>query len=413
MDIKNLNPEQLEIATKIADACEKKGIDPSLGLAIGWAENKFKPEGKSKAGAIGPMQVLPSNAAGLGLKKEDLFNVDKNIEAGCEILKQNLDRFNGNVIHAVAGYNASTNTANKFASTNNLDVLPDETKNYIKKIDAIRPLDESGYIGGKSEEKTFGEVEPIPPHLEKEVVTPSNLPDSYNEYRRYLTGPEGEIDTRLLTGAGAVAGSGAGALEKMGEAKTLKAARELDASSAGQKWKAKTGFGKGEGETVQEVSEAYKRAKNKGKVSGKILPEESLNVNKILDKQGLARQAEQEALAKAIPSKLSKALGRVPGGSILAGGAGGAELAQALKDFESGNLGSAAIHAVGGVGNLMSLIPSPATRLLGGSMALGALPAEYAFEGMSENERRSKAGLAQATKKPEEIQYDPMGNPIY
>lgn len=414
MGLPKLTSEQKEIANKIADACEKKGIDPNLGLAIGWTENRFKAQGKSAAGAIGPMQVMPANAAGLNLKKDDLFDVDKNIEAGCEILKQNLDRFNGNVIHAVAGYNTSTSTADNFAKTNNLDVLPDETKSYLKQIDLIRPLNSSGYIGVEaSQDKPFGEVEPIPPHLDQDPIKSEDLPEEYKNYRKYITGPEGEIDTRLLTGAGAASGVVAGKLENISEARALKAAKEINPSSAGQKWKTKTGFGKGEGDTVQEVSEAYKRAKNKGKVSGRILPDETLNVNKMLEKQSLSRHAEQELLAKAIPSKAAKLLGKIPGGSMLAGGMGGADIAQALKDYEAGNLGSAAINAIGGIGNLMSLIPTPATRLIGGALGLGMMPVDYAFEGMSENDRRSKAGLAQATKRPEEIQYDPMGNPIY
>lgn len=407
-----LSKAQKEIARKIADEAERKGIDPKLALAIAWTENRFSSTGVSSAGALGPMQVMPSNAKGLGLKKEDLLDEDKNIEAGIEILKQNLDRFDGNVAHAVAGYNSSWETSGNFAKTNDFSILPKETQQYLKDIDAMHPLDQSGYIS-EAPDAVFGEVEPMP---ETKALPKESLESQFNlseAIKENILQPFGEQAAGAQIGelGGAATGAVAGRKELTAASQAAKAAQDIS-GTAGQKWSAKTGFGKGEGQTVQEVSEAYKRAKNKGKVSSKILPNESLNINRYAEAQNLAKQAEQEALAKALPSKIAKALGRVPGGSIFAGTAAGMDAAEALKAYEEGNLPRAAIKGIGALGGASSLIPTPPTRLVGGALATAAEPASWISDVLRENKRRKMAGLSPISRGQEEIEYDPMGNPV-
>ena len=62
MKFPDLNEEQKNIARMVADTARDYGIDPELALALAWRENKFRAEGVSPKGALGPMQVMPSNA---------------------------------------------------------------------------------------------------------------------------------------------------------------------------------------------------------------------------------------------------------------------------------------------------------------------------------------------------------------
>jgi hypothetical protein len=413
-----LSKDQQAIANKIADTCEKLGIDPALGLAVGWAENEFKNRENPTSGAVGPMQVMPANAKNLGIKIEDLKDIDRNIEAGCKILKENIDRY-GDTMLAVAAYNSRPSTVDKALKSGNLGDLPGETQGYLKLIDQMYPLDQPGTVQ-VAEEKTFTTEPNLPEHVQDPEVPVSTegLPDWYKTVRPYLAGEKGEIDVgtaEALTGAG---GALAGGAEKVAERTAAKAAapEAVRTGTPGQKWSAATGYGRGEGETVREVSEAFQKAKNKGKISGKIPVGQSLNIN---EQMRLAKQAAElesklkgaQAVAEA-PGVVSKALGKIPLGSTMMGVSAGQNIAEAAKELEKGNVTGAGIRGAGGLGALMSLIPHPGTRLTGMAMDIMSEPAAYIQKALRENKLRQQRGLAPATRGAAEIEYDPMGNPV-
>ena len=134
-----LTKQQEDNAYLIAKTAEEMNLDPDLALAIGWAESRFL-GGVSSAGARGLMQVMPENAPRLGLSVEDLDDPQKNVRAGLTILQQNLDRFKGNEILAIAGYNTRFKTGEKFAETKDPNDLPAATRAYLDEIDSFRPL---------------------------------------------------------------------------------------------------------------------------------------------------------------------------------------------------------------------------------------------------------------------------------
>ena len=134
-----LTKQQEDNAYLIAKTAEEMNLDPDLALAIGWAESRFL-GGVSNAGARGLMQVIPENAPRLGLSVEDLDDPQKNVRAGLTILQQNLDRFKGNEILAIAGYNTRWETGEKFAKTKDPNDLPAATRAYLDEIDSFRPL---------------------------------------------------------------------------------------------------------------------------------------------------------------------------------------------------------------------------------------------------------------------------------
>jgi soluble lytic murein transglycosylase-like protein len=117
-----------EIISMIDETSAKYGVDSKLIKALVKQESGFNPNAKSKAGALGLMQLMPSTAKGLGVT--DPLDAKQNIEGGVKYVKSLLDRFNGNVILALAAYNAGPNAVKKY------DGVPPykETQNYVKAI---------------------------------------------------------------------------------------------------------------------------------------------------------------------------------------------------------------------------------------------------------------------------------------
>lgn len=140
IDWSKLSKEQKTIHNKIVDEAERQDVDPDLAVTVGWIENRFRPVGVSSAGALGPMQIMPANAKGLGVNVEDLKNPATNIRLGVQLLKENLDRYDGNVRAALVAYNGSPYRAGIFLKNNeNPDVLKPETQDYLTKAEQLYP----------------------------------------------------------------------------------------------------------------------------------------------------------------------------------------------------------------------------------------------------------------------------------
>lgn len=124
----NKRPSKNEILGIINEVSNKYDVDPKLIEALVKQESGFNPNAKSKAGALGLMQLMPSTAKGLGVT--DPMDARQNIEGGVKYVKSMLDRFNGNIILALAAYNAGPNAVKKY------DGVPPykETQNYVRSI---------------------------------------------------------------------------------------------------------------------------------------------------------------------------------------------------------------------------------------------------------------------------------------
>src|SRR6185436_17405061 len=109
-------------------AGEKAGVDPRFIHAVIKQESKYDSKAVSPVGARGLMQMMPATAERFGLK--DPFDPAANVEAGTKYLKWLLNRFDGDVSLALAGYNAGEGSVDKYQG-----VPPySETQNYVKKI---------------------------------------------------------------------------------------------------------------------------------------------------------------------------------------------------------------------------------------------------------------------------------------
>ena len=232
MDFGKLTPDQERIRNLIVQHATEQGVDPDLAQAVGWTESQFKHNAlgpQTKYGrAIGPMQVMGTNAHGLGMKSHELYIPEKNVQAGVRLLKENLERFGGHENAALAAYNASPHHAENYVK-NNYDekYLPAETRNYFQKVAAARgqnmtdksKKDEISddelakffpFLAGKKPEKKEEEKDigpnPFGEHLYKPLTTQSapaveskqllsSVPD-------YMRNEEGEISPLPAMGVG-------------------------------------------------------------------------------------------------------------------------------------------------------------------------------------------------------------------
>jgi len=118
----------------IASAAEANGVDPMLVSALIKVESGYRPTARSRRGAMGLMQLMPSTAREYNVRHP--FEPKANIEAGIKHLKTLLDRFDGGVALALAAYNAGPGAVEKFNG------IPPyrETRNYVARILSLAGL---------------------------------------------------------------------------------------------------------------------------------------------------------------------------------------------------------------------------------------------------------------------------------
>jgi soluble lytic murein transglycosylase-like protein len=91
-------------ADMIAAAADRHALDRALLAAVAKVESNFNPFAVSPRGACGVLQLIPATAKRFGVKS--VFDAEQNIEGGAAYLRWLLDRFDGRVDLALAGYNA-------------------------------------------------------------------------------------------------------------------------------------------------------------------------------------------------------------------------------------------------------------------------------------------------------------------
>ncbi len=117
--------------TLIVESSRRYNIDPLLIYAQMHQESAFKINATSHKGASGLMQLMPATARRFGVTK--IYDPKQNIEAGVKYMRWLLDTFNGDVVLALAGYNAGEGAVMRYG----WNVPPfRETREYVRRIAA-------------------------------------------------------------------------------------------------------------------------------------------------------------------------------------------------------------------------------------------------------------------------------------
>ena len=123
-----LTEEQLNTITgSLLMFSDKYGVDPRFVVALFLAESHFRPDAKSRAGAMGLGQLMPGTARGMGVN--NAYDVTQNIEASIRLIRGHLGKYKDLEL-ALSAYNAGPGAVRKYGG-----VPPyKETRNYVRKV---------------------------------------------------------------------------------------------------------------------------------------------------------------------------------------------------------------------------------------------------------------------------------------
>lgn len=111
--------------------------------ALIWQESRFNPYARSPVGAYGLTQIMPGTASDLGIR--GTYENDPYVQAvgGARYLAQQLNRFGGDMILALAAYNAGPGNVQKYGGVppfketqNYVTVIPNKYREYMSKLGA-------------------------------------------------------------------------------------------------------------------------------------------------------------------------------------------------------------------------------------------------------------------------------------
>lgn len=133
----------------LATAAENQALDLSWVYGIVRQESAYMSNARSRAGALGLMQLMPATGRlvakkiGIKLKRtKDILDINTNTSLGTAFLRQMLDRFSGNYMLATAAYNAGPRRAKRWAAENScvppdiwVELIPfNETRKYVRRV---------------------------------------------------------------------------------------------------------------------------------------------------------------------------------------------------------------------------------------------------------------------------------------
>jgi peptidoglycan lytic transglycosylase len=142
----------------VYSSADKYRLDPMLVASVIFVESRYRPDAVSSKKAVGLMQIMEGTAVEMAadggtidFKLEMLTEPRINLDFGCRYLKQLIERFDGDIVLALAGYNAGPGNVRKWlqkAEEHHIIASQEiiarfafkETADYVKDVGRIRKL---------------------------------------------------------------------------------------------------------------------------------------------------------------------------------------------------------------------------------------------------------------------------------
>ena len=127
----------------VEKASQTYAIEPAMIYAVMRQESLFDPYAVSVAKARGLMQLIDSTAQYMakreGIRLKNIYDPETNILLGTAYLRYLLDQFNGNIVKALASYNAGPTRVKNWQNHSDdylfIELIPiTETRDYVKRV---------------------------------------------------------------------------------------------------------------------------------------------------------------------------------------------------------------------------------------------------------------------------------------
>jgi len=118
-------------------------LDPALLAAVIYQESKFHAHARSKSGALGLMQLLPSTAEGIAVhtggtrfQLSDLYDPEINVRYGSWYLHHLIQKY-GDERTALAAYNAGQDNVDRW-QRDHVGIQFSETRAYVDRVEQLK-----------------------------------------------------------------------------------------------------------------------------------------------------------------------------------------------------------------------------------------------------------------------------------
>jgi soluble lytic murein transglycosylase len=140
----------LRYASIVRGHAQNYDLNPALLAAVIEEESKFRADAKSRAGAIGLMQLQPATAKGIAIRTggtkfvlSDLYDPELNVRYGAWYLRHLLLKY-GDERLALAAYNAGQENVDRWRAQGEGVQFP-ETRAYIDKVEHLKGIYRRAY----------------------------------------------------------------------------------------------------------------------------------------------------------------------------------------------------------------------------------------------------------------------------
>jgi soluble lytic murein transglycosylase-like protein len=126
-----------ELDPLIESAARKSGVDAQLVRAVIERESAGRPCALSARGAEGLMQLMPDTAEDFDV--QDPFDPKQNVEAGAQLLKSLLNRYNNDASLALSAYNAGPGRVDQEGGIPQIPETVDYVAEILSKLNLAKP----------------------------------------------------------------------------------------------------------------------------------------------------------------------------------------------------------------------------------------------------------------------------------